>query len=85
MGGHDDLLIRMRRSKAGWREKDLHALYVGFGFEVTEGKKHRLYVHAKYSQLRATVTRARDLPAGYITYAVRLIEQLLDMEAGGAR
>lgn len=59
--------------------------YVGFGFEVTEGKKHRLYVHAKYSQLRATVTRARDLPAGYITYAVRLIEQLLDMEAGGAR
>lgn len=55
------LLERMRRSKAGWTHNDLHCLYVGFGFEFRDGRRHRLYVHPLYADLRATVSRSSHL------------------------
>jgi hypothetical protein len=73
-------LEQMRRSKAGWRHKDLDALYQGFGFELEEGGKHALYVHPAHPDLRATVTRARDMPKGYVSYAVKLVDALLARE-----
>lgn len=75
------LLERMRRSKADWRLRDLHRLYVGFGFEWEEGTRHRLYTHRQYPDLYATVTRSSGpLPVGYVSEAVRLIDRLLDRE-----
>lgn len=74
------LLERMRLSKSGWRLDDLTALYEGFGFVTREGGKHRLFAHPRYPDLRATVTRSRDLPKGYISFAVRLIDELLRRE-----
>jgi len=57
----DDLLERMRRSKGGWSADDLEKLYIGLGFESREGAKHRVYIHARFPELRATVTRSRSL------------------------
>ena len=74
-------LSRMRRSKAGWTFEDLERLYVGLGFEIREGGKHRLYVHPRFPQLRATVTRSRSLAKGYIEHALNLAERLFEMEA----
>jgi hypothetical protein len=78
-----DLLARMRRSKAGWRRRDLHRLYTGFGFEFDEAGKHMLYIHPVHVDLRATVTRSTgELPSGYIVTAVQLIGELLEREHG---
>ncbi len=81
MSGVDRLLDRMRRSKAGWAFADLERLYVGLGFEIREGGKHRLYIQPKFPQLRATVTRSRSLAKGYIEHALDLAERLSKMEA----
>ena len=75
------LLERMRRSKAGWVSDDLEKLYVGLGFEMREGGKHRIYIHPKFPELRATVTRSRSLAKGYIEHALHLAKRLKEMEA----
>ena len=72
---------RMHRSKAGWSFADLQKLYVGLGFEVREGGKHRVYIHPKFPELRATVTRSRSLAKGYIERALYLAKRLEEMEA----
>ena len=80
MAPDDKLLEKMRRSKAGWTCDDLDELYISHGFEMREGGKHRIYIHPKFSELRATVTRSRSLPIGYITTAIKLIDKLCEME-----
>lgn len=80
MAAADDLFEGMCRSKAGWGPVDLETLYVGFGFAMREGGKHRVYWHPKHPELRATVTRAKDLPKGYVQEAIRLIRELKRLE-----
>lgn len=80
MSSAEKLLTRMQQSKSGWGFNDLDALYQGFGFEVREGGKHTMYIHSKFSQLRATVARHRSLPIGYIQCAIKLIEELKKIE-----
>ena len=80
-----DLLERMRRSKGGWRPIDLERLYLGFGFQLKEGGKHRLYFHSRDRSLMATVRRADPLPTGYVVQAVRLVDVLIEMEESDAR
>lgn len=75
------LLERMRRSKAGWTYVDLDNLYRGLGFKVREGGKHRVYIHSRFPQLRATVTRSRSLAKGYIEHALNLANRLSELEA----
>jgi hypothetical protein len=77
----DDLLERMRRSKGGWSADDLEKLYIGLGFEFREGAKHRVYIHARFPELRATVTRSRSLAKGYIDHALRIAKRLEELEA----
>jgi len=74
-------LESMRRSKGGWSADDLEKLYVGLGFEFREGGKHRVYIHPKFPELRATVTRSRSLANGYIEHALHLARRLEEMEA----
>jgi hypothetical protein len=76
----EELLERMRASKAGWGAGDLEKLYLGFGFVFREGSRHRLYVHPRYSDLYATVGRHRSLAIGYITTAIRLIGELKERD-----
>jgi len=80
MNKADKLLERMCASKTGWRPDDLDDLYKGFGFEVHEGRRHTMYIHPKYPELRATVSRHRSLAIGYIQHAIKLIEQLKKLE-----
>jgi hypothetical protein len=81
MSSVERLLERMRRSKEGWSYVDLHQLYLGLGFEVREGGKHRVYIHPIFPELRATVTRSRSLARGYIQHALYLAGRLKEMEA----
>jgi hypothetical protein len=80
MSSVEKLLERMRRSKRGWRFRDLDRLYRGFGFEAVQGAKHTMYIHPKFQHLRATVTRARSMPIGYVVHAVELVMALKTME-----
>ena len=80
MSDEDKLLERMRRSKTGWRFTDLERLYFRFGFEKYEGSRHTMYIHPDFPKLRATVTRHRSLPKGYIQFAVKLIDRLNELE-----
>ena len=79
-----DLLDRMRRSKTGWRARDLERLYVGFGFRLTEGAKHTLYRHPKHKELRATVKWADPIPTGYVVTAVRLVDAHIALQSSEA-
>lgn len=76
MSQADKLRERMRQSKSGWGNEDLHKLYTGFGFTCRRGAKHDLYAHPIHKHLRATVSRSRDLPTGYIETALQLLDEL---------
>lgn len=76
MSKADKLLEKMRNSKAGWSADDLHALYVGFGFNFREGGKHIIYIHPEFPELRATVARHKSIAVGYIQHAISLIDKL---------
>jgi hypothetical protein len=80
MSAADDLFERMSRSKAGWGQRDLETLYLGFGFTKREGGKHCVYSHPAHPMLRATVARTRELPVGYIQTAISLIRQLRELQ-----
>ncbi len=79
-GGAEKLLAQMRQSKAGWTTDDLETVDRGYGFDVREGGKHRLYSHPKFSELRATVTRHKSLPVGYVQTAIKQIDRLIELE-----
>lgn len=73
----EKLLDAMRCSTAKWKRRDLDTLYLGFGFEIRIGEKHDIAKHPKYPALRATLPKKHPhLAKGYVTYAVKLIEQL---------
>ena len=55
----------------------MHELYTGYGFDMVEGSKHRLYIHPRHTDLRATVTRGTKMPIGYVVTAIRLVDALL--------
>lgn len=80
MSSGEKLLSRMRESKAGWQFNDLDKLFRYYGFKVREGGKHCIYTNQKYPFLIATVTRNRSLAIGYVQHAIKLIDQILELE-----
>ena len=72
----ETLLVRMRRTKSGWKRRDLEALYEGFGFVLYHGKKHDYYQHPEYPLLRDTLKRSRTVSEYSVRNAIRLIERL---------
>jgi hypothetical protein len=83
MSKAENLLERMRNSKAGWGANDIHNLYVGFGFDFRHGGKHTIYIHPRFSELRATVARHSPLAIGYIQHAIKIIDNLKEKELKG--
>jgi len=79
------LYERMKQTQAGWHSHDFHTLYLGFGFKMTHGRNHDVFVHPKYPQLRDTIPRHGELARAYAKDAVKNIETLLklDPKAGG--
>ncbi len=71
----------MGKSKSGWGQNDLDALYIGYGFVLRQGGKHRFYSHPDFPQLHATVSRQNDLPPGYVQSALKLIAELERLSA----
>lgn len=76
----EKLLERMRRSKSGWRRKDIVAVYEGFGFVLNHGAKHDYYVHPDYPKLRDTLKRSRTVPEYNVRNAIRLIDRLIALK-----
>jgi len=75
----EKLLEKMKNSKSGWGQNDLERLYIGFGFNQT-GTRHSIFIHPKYPRLRGTVARHKSLAKGYISHAVKTIEELKKLE-----
>lgn len=78
----EKLLEKMRRTKSNWKRADLDALYQGFGFIITHGANHDVVKHPAFPQLRATLPRHRELAKGYVEYAVKLGDRLLELQRG---
>ena len=81
MSQAEKLLRRMRRSLNDWGANDFAVLYTGFGFVAYEGSKHTIYIHATYTDLRATVARHTVLAKGYASHAVKTIDELKRRQA----
>jgi hypothetical protein len=78
------LLEGMRRNLSGWTIYDLKYLYNGFEFSIRHGRKHDIVKHPQYPILRATIPRKHSsgLAKGYISHAVKLIDQLERLQKG---
>lgn len=74
------LLEQMRLSKNNWKRNDLVRLYEGFGFVIEHGKRHDIVKHPNYPELRTTLPRHNFLAKGYVEYAVKLVEQFLELQ-----
>jgi hypothetical protein len=72
----EKLLERMRRTKSGWKRRDLESLYEGFGFVLYHGSKHDYYQHPEYPRLRDTLKRSRIVSEYSVRNAIRLINRL---------
>lgn len=75
-----DLRVRMLDSANGWGQDDLRKLYTGFGFALRQGAKHTVYQHPAHAHLGATVPRHGTLLPVYARTALKLIQQLEDLE-----
>ena len=75
----EKLLEQMRNSKSNWKRADLDKLYEGFGFVISHGGNHDIVKHPRYPHLRATLPRHRVLAKGYVEFAVKLVDQLLEL------
>ena len=78
----EKILERMRQTKTGWRSKDFHTLYLGFGFIKKSGKGgHDVFIHPAYRYIRDTIpNHSRELSPAYARDAVRNIDHLLRLE-----
>jgi predicted RNA binding protein YcfA (HicA-like mRNA interferase family) len=76
------ILEKMRRTKTGWRPRDFHTLYSGFGFIIKSGGRggHTIYIHSKYRHIRDTIPQhSKELAPGYAKDAVKNIDLLLKL------
>lgn len=79
----EKLLEQMRRSKSNWKRADLDKLYEGFGFVITHGGNHDIVKHPNSPELRTTLPRHRELAKGYVEFAVKLIDRILELQKEG--
>ena len=74
--GDEKLRARLARTKQGCRPRELDRLYVSYGFEKREGKKHTIYTHPRYPKLQAAVARHTRLHRFYVQTALTLLADL---------
>ena len=75
----EKLLEGMRKTKANWTLDDLYALYKGYGFVIRSGN-HPIAKHPNYPFLRGALPNHKTFATGYVAHAVKLVEQLLELE-----
>jgi predicted RNA binding protein YcfA (HicA-like mRNA interferase family) len=77
----DKRLERARNNPKGWRFEELKSLYEAFGFEVQSGKgSHHVARHPRLKARPTFVKHSGELPPEYVKQAVKLIEELLQLE-----
>lgn len=69
------LLENMRNSPSGWGQKDFERLLTGFGFKC-KGKKHAIYIHPIFPDIRISVPRHNSLREWVARDAVRAVDDL---------
>ena len=76
------ILERMRRTKTGWRPHHFHTLYLGFGFNMIKKRKHDVFFHPDFPEIRDTIPRHdREFRSkGYAKDAVANIDLLLRLK-----
>jgi hypothetical protein len=79
MSKAEDLLERMRQSPNGWRPDDFARLFKGFGF-TRSGTNHDVYIHKKYTNIRATIPRHKPVKSVYAKEAIARIDELKELE-----
>jgi hypothetical protein len=70
------LLERMRNTQSGWGQEDFKHLFIGMGFKSKEGKKHTLYWHPVYKDLKISVPRHNILKPWVARDAIKLFDEL---------
>jgi hypothetical protein len=74
-GAAQKLLEKMRSTSAGWGQKDFETLLTGFGFD-RKGKKHDIYVHKTFPDLRISIPRHNSVKQCYARDAVKMLDEL---------
>jgi hypothetical protein len=74
------ILEAMRRSQSNWTRHDLETVYTGHGFKIRIGAKHDMAIHIKYRRLRGTLPNHTHFAVGYITNAIKLIDEAKQLE-----
>jgi hypothetical protein len=80
MGEADKILRRLRISPNNCNRHDLEVIYLANGFEIRVGK-HDIAKHSKYKYLRGTLPNHRSFAIGYVTTAIKLIDEALRLQA----
>ena len=74
------ILEKMRRNKSGWHPHHFQTLYLGFGFTMKAGRRHNIFIHTEFPQIRDTIPRHdRELGKAYARNAVDNIDLLLSL------
>lgn len=76
------LLEQMKRSKSNWKRVDIARLYEGFGFIITHGANHDKIKHPRFLELRTVLPRHNDIAKVYVEIAIKLVDQLLELQKG---
>lgn len=80
-----ELLEAMRVSQSNWTREDLETLYKGFGFNIRTGAKHDIAIHTQYRNLRGTLPNHKSFAKGYVSSAIKLVDQLRRLVKQGGK
>lgn len=82
MSDADKILARLRLSPNNCTRHDLEVIYLANGFEIRNGN-HGIARHSKYKHLRGTLPNHKSFAIGYVTNAIKLIDEALRLEKLG--
>jgi len=75
------ILSGLRRSSNNCTRHDLEVIYLGNGFRIRQGEKHDMAIHTKFKQLRTTLPNHNPFAKGYVTQAIKLIDEAIRLSA----
>jgi len=73
------ILARLRGSPNNCTRHDLEVIYLANGFEIRKGN-HDIAKHTKYKRLRGTLPNHKSFAIGYVTTAIKLIDEALRLQ-----
>ena len=75
------LLNKAKNNPRGWRYRELENLLRSWGFEIFAGRgSHFVAFHREAGKRVGLVRHSKDLSPGYVRDAVRIIEEVIELE-----